>query len=57
MTALEILKEMKAAKTHCKHGHLWTPATTYIDSNGTRICKVCRARSMKAYYQRRKVAA
>lgn len=57
MTALELLKEMKAPKTHCKHGHLFTDATTYIDPNGTRICKVCRARRMKAYYQRKKVAA
>ena len=57
MTALELMKEMKAPKTHCKHGHVFTPATTYIDPNGTRVCKVCRAKHMKAYYRRKKVAA
>lgn len=32
-------------KTHCKHGHLFTPETTYVDQRGlgasSRHCKVC----------------
>lgn len=30
-----------AAKTHCDHGHEFTPATTYLRARGGRECKVC----------------
>lgn len=29
-------------KPYCKHGHLYTPETTYIDSRGFRQCRICR---------------
>ncbi len=32
-----------AAKTHCKHGHEFTEANTYIDNLGCRYCRACRA--------------
>ncbi|WP_346536943.1 HNH endonuclease [Micromonospora sp. DPT] len=32
-----------ARKTHCKHGHEFTRANTYITPRGTRNCRACRA--------------
>jgi hypothetical protein len=26
----------------CKHGHPWTPESTYIDPNGDKNCRTCR---------------
>ena len=31
-------------KTHCKHGHEFTPDNTFIDSEGSRRCRICRNR-------------
>ena len=28
-------------KTHCPHGHEYTPENTYIDSRGSRVCRQC----------------
>lgn len=33
-----------ANKTHCKHGHEFTPENTHIRPNGSRLCKACRLR-------------
>jgi hypothetical protein len=30
-------------KTHCKHGHEYTPANTHIGKSGSRFCLACRA--------------
>lgn len=38
-------------KTHCKHGHEFTPENTYRTKAG-RVCKKCRAVSMLAYWER-----
>lgn len=32
----------EATKTHCKHGHEFTPENTFIKSNGCRSCRTCR---------------
>jgi hypothetical protein len=34
-----------AVKTHCRHGHEYTEANTYVDSRGSRSCKTCRQAS------------
>jgi hypothetical protein len=34
-------------RTHCKQGHLYTEATTYVRPDGKRQCRICRDR----YYQ------
>lgn len=34
--------------THCKRGHPFTPANTYLNSKGHRICRACRALRMRA---------
>lgn len=30
-------------KTHCKQGHEFTPANTFITREGWRVCKTCRS--------------
>lgn len=40
----------KAAQTHCKRGHAFDEANTYIASNGTRHCKACRAAKARYTY-------
>ena len=38
-----------ASKTHCVHGHLFTPENTYIRPNGTRTCRICKRHRDRAY--------
>ena len=43
-------------KTHCKHGHEYSAANTYVSPSGSRDCRVCiRARARR--YKSRKAAA
>ena len=39
-----------ARKTHCKHGHEFTPENTYVDKQGGRQCKTC---SIESHRRRR----
>ncbi len=32
----------KEMQTHCKHGHEFTLENTYVNPQGTRICRTCR---------------
>jgi hypothetical protein len=44
----------QARKTHCKHGHEFTPENTKIDIQGNRLCRTCRrVDSLKNYYKRK----
>jgi hypothetical protein len=44
----------RPAKTHCKHGHEFTPDNTYTNPNsGKRSCKTCRLRTSREYETRR----
>jgi hypothetical protein len=36
-----------AIKTHCKHGHEFTPENTYITGKGSRQCKECKNNTMR----------
>ena len=45
-----------AAKTHCKHGHEFTPENTYVNRRGARECETCRT-ARRAAYEARKAAA
>jgi hypothetical protein len=47
---------VNAAKTHCKHGHEFTPDNTIVVPLG-RECRVCRLETYKRYRQRKKAAA
>jgi hypothetical protein len=31
----------------CKWGHPWTPESTYINTRGHRVCKICRRVAVK----------
>lgn len=43
-----------AAKTHCDHGHEYTPENTYRDRTGWRRCRECTRQKNKAAYHIRK---
>lgn len=40
---------INARKTHCIHGHEFTPDNTYRDSNGWRSCRECKRMRSPAY--------
>lgn len=43
---------INARKTHCDHGHEFTPENTRITSRGRRDCRACnRARAKRDYYR------
>lgn len=33
--------QAKRRRTHCQHGHEYTPENTYIRANGNRVCREC----------------
>jgi hypothetical protein len=37
----DTLKARKAAQTHCKRGHEFTPENTYVSKKGLRFCRAC----------------
>ncbi len=41
---------LKAAQTHCIHGHDFDAKNTYIRSNGTRECRACKKRRRREPY-------
>lgn len=41
--------QRKRALTHCKHGHRFDDANTYIRPNGNRDCRTCRRERAMAY--------
>lgn len=45
-----------AAKTHCKHGHEFTPENTYIRPSGYRTCRTCMRESGRRNYVLRSAA-
>lgn len=38
-------------KTHCKRGHAFTEANTYVKTDGTRTCRECARRNGTAWYR------
>lgn len=41
-------------KTHCVHGHAYTPDNTYYSADGSRRCRICTSASNRASFRRRK---
>ncbi|WP_374329204.1 HNH endonuclease [Streptomyces sp. PSKA30] len=33
----------RARRTHCRHGHAYTPENTYLDPRGFQQCRACRS--------------
>lgn len=44
---------MRRARTHCRHGHEYTPENTRIDRKGARECRQCRAEIKRRSVERR----
>jgi hypothetical protein len=44
-------------KTHCKHGHEFTPENTYNPPKGGRQCRTCARVKIREYMQRKRAAA
>jgi hypothetical protein len=43
-----------AVKTHCKHGHEFTTENTYLDSEGSRLCRLCQSEAGRRFKTRLK---
>ncbi len=54
VTHTENMQRRKDSKLpYCRHGHLYTPETTFIRTdNGRRECKICRSIRVKRYKQK-----
>jgi hypothetical protein len=48
---------LNAAKTHCKHGHPFDAANTYVDKHGHRDCRTCITDAQRRYNARKKQEA
>lgn len=46
------IQARNAAKTHCDHGHEFTPENTIIDHRGCRDCLACKRRRGREYARR-----
>lgn len=40
--ALEASRQWALARTHCRHGHEFTPENTFTNVRGARVCLTCR---------------
>ena len=45
-----VLRSPHSHPTHCKHGHKFVEATTYVDSQGHRHCRICRVADTRRYF-------
>jgi hypothetical protein len=50
VTAAENNARRDAARTHCKRGHPFDDANTYLDSRGHRCCRACNALKARERY-------
>ena len=57
VTQAENNRRAGAAKTHCIHGHEYTPENTYRRPRGVRECRACRAERTYRIYLARRAAA
>lgn len=55
--SVEELKAENAARTHCVHGHEWTPENTIWQKDGKyRACRQCMNEAQRRYQQRKRNA-
>lgn len=57
VTHAENMRRGVDARTHCRNGHEFTPENTWIDPDGWRRCRECRAIRQRAWRARQKDAA
>ncbi|WP_294567584.1 HNH endonuclease signature motif containing protein [uncultured Arthrobacter sp.] len=51
-------RQREALKTHCIHGHEFTPENTYLRSTtGRRTCRTCQREAVRQYAERKKATA
>lgn len=43
-------------KTHCRHGHEYSPENTCFTVSGRRVCRICQRRSRRAHAKRARAA-
>lgn len=43
---------LNARKTHCKHGHEFTPENTHVNKAGSRMCRECMRQQGRDWYER-----
>lgn len=48
-------RDHKSRRTHCKHGHEFTPENTYIRPGGARVCRICNRRTVDNYQEKMKM--
>lgn len=55
--APEITRARHRKRTHCVHGHEFTPENTHFRKDGvsSRTCRACSARHQREYYRARKI--
>jgi hypothetical protein len=46
-----------ATKTHCDHGHEFTPENTFLRKHGKRECRECMRQRARDYYHAKKALA
>lgn len=44
-----VAAETNRVKTHCKHGHEFTPEDTHVRANGRRVCLACNRERCRRY--------
>jgi hypothetical protein len=49
---VNLQRSAPATRTHCRHGHEYTPETTYRGPDGKRKCRTCQTDQVRAFYQR-----
>lgn len=57
VTGAENIRRGVEARTHCKQGHLYDEANTYMRNDGARRCRKCHNATALAHYYRNKAAA
>lgn len=45
---------LNSTKTHCAHGHEYSPANTIYRKGGGRSCRICRKRDKQKYVERKR---
>lgn len=53
VTGAENMRRVAERRTHCKHGHEFTPENTYDRPASGRQCRACNAAAVRRYVARR----